>query len=447
MDAHLRKIHSEKIPLPVTTPYVCAECGKEFYRSDSLISHLWWHLNLGGSQPNQTSEPNIMKQSRDRGDTGTKQQCPVCDKMIYKGKNSLELHMRTHNGERPYQCTVCQKSFTQEGALLIHVRRHAGEKPYNCVFCSKSFVDSNALVLHLRTHTGDKPHKCSFCPKAFSDPNALKVHERFHTGERRHQCQFCDKAFFLPHHLKHHVRTHTGERPCKCQYCPMAFADPATLKRHQTVHLLKEHLKCSVCQKEFRLVGDLNKHLKVHTGEKPHQCSRCNKRYLSLSSLRAHVFRAHTEIKTHKCNFCPKSYSDSPNLQTHLRKIHSEKIQLTYVCAECGKEFFRIRINYCLEWPCGRGLVNRVNLSSIKKRFVYLNVLRDRPPFLSAQRGKTFRECQFCPSTYGANSALWLHMRSKHAAARLPQFVCKECGKVFGRHESLLAHLWWHIKS
>lgn len=85
-------------------------------------------------------------------------QCVVCDRVL-SCKSALQMHYRTHTGERPFKCRICGRAFTTKGNLKTHMAVHKIRPPmrnfHQCPVCHKKY--SNALVLqqHIRLHTGE----------------------------------------------------------------------------------------------------------------------------------------------------------------------------------------------------------------------------------------------------------------------------------------------------
>ncbi|RZF40964.1 hypothetical protein LSTR_LSTR013219 [Laodelphax striatellus] len=105
-----------------------------------------------------------------------------------------------------------------------------------CSFCQRVFPRRKSLNSHIRTHTGHRPYQCNFprCGRAFKQPGQLKTHERIHTGERPYKCpeQGCLERFRhanrkcrlhkrcsvrLDTHEDHIIKTPQPQSPTKSQ--------------------------------------------------------------------------------------------------------------------------------------------------------------------------------------------------------------------------------------
>ncbi|XP_026289877.1 Krueppel homolog 1-like [Frankliniella occidentalis] len=98
---------------------------------------------LKRGRPRADAITNLMKQ----GTTSPSSiKCRYCNR-VFPREKSLQAHLRTHTGERPYVCDYpgCTKAFSQSGQLKTHQRLHTGEKPFKCSGpgCLKRFAHAN----------------------------------------------------------------------------------------------------------------------------------------------------------------------------------------------------------------------------------------------------------------------------------------------------------------
>ncbi|KAK3706870.1 hypothetical protein QZH41_006462 [Actinostola sp. cb2023] len=165
----------------------------------------------------------------------------------YTGNSSTKCHV----------CVHCGRVFTHLSSLNNHVRTHTGQKPFRCRFCGKRFAQSGVLTAHLRTHTGDRPFECDFCKKRFAQTTTLANHIRTHTGQKPFNCKFCKRTFAQSSTRNKHELSHTKEKPYTCKYCGRRFAQSATVTRHMRIHMRQDNFVCVHCGKEFPLFARL----------------------------------------------------------------------------------------------------------------------------------------------------------------------------------------------
>ncbi|CAC5412391.1 KRAB [Mytilus coruscus] len=114
------KRHVDRVHLNIKK-YLCNECGKRFKGRDAYLYHAKRHVDPFG----RDFECHICskKIATEKEGAGKIYNCPLddCDG-IFCSTTDLRLHMRRHNNEKPYECSICFKSFAVKSRLIRHLR-------------------------------------------------------------------------------------------------------------------------------------------------------------------------------------------------------------------------------------------------------------------------------------------------------------------------------------
>ena len=187
-----------------------------------------------------------------------------CDECNYATQYKYRLinHSRTHSGEQPFHCKLCDKTLGQSSSLKSHLLSHKQGR-FECKECDYKASRKQHLVTHLLTHSGVKPHKCDSCEFSTARKCNLIVHQRVHSGEKPYACIRCSYKAAHSSTLTQHMRKHTGVKPYACSECSYKATQKGALDRHLLTHSGVKPFSCELCSYQTDLKGNLTKHLKT----------------------------------------------------------------------------------------------------------------------------------------------------------------------------------------
>ncbi|KAL1460865.1 hypothetical protein WDU94_012804 [Cyamophila willieti] len=290
----LSKSSSEILDDQGLVKYKCNACDKTFAMYSGLMRHIQ-------SDSCSTLE-NILI-------------CSYC-KQTFSQKKNLSQHYRTVHGillrsnviaemklecgitidgVTSYKCPHCPSLFLRFFSLQKHLKSHSGVRPFTCTVCNKSFALREHLTRHSNIHTG-RGYQCNVCGRFMSDKTNLKVHMRNHTGEKKYICEVCGKGFAQWSSHYYHMFTHSESRNFRCSLCEKTFQTPAGLREHKRVHVTSDekHI-CETCGNSFSSRKNLLSHVKIHTTERAHKCEYCSATFKRRKYLVQH-YKTHLKV-------------------------------------------------------------------------------------------------------------------------------------------------------
>ncbi|XP_035791228.1 zinc finger protein 62 homolog [Anopheles albimanus] len=219
--------------------------------------------------------------------------CDTCG-LAFEQKFALEMHRTRHDQKRQFKCDYCPLEYYTKPEKLLHIKQvHLKVFEVKCPDCGLLFKTKNELNQHVKSHTDTRTYTCSVCKFGFKSQTHLSRHTKSVHQDVRYKCDYCSQSYCRKDKLRMHIeKQHNIQTYFVCDICLQSYNTRSKLDDHKEHHLNPKDQQCGTCLAAFLTQKDFDEHRCI-TYRENYIC--CNRDFKFHFHFNKHMFLVHGE--------------------------------------------------------------------------------------------------------------------------------------------------------